>query len=116
MKKSEKQQIFALNFAKLIQFVFNKGWAVVIGEVHRPIEMQKIYFESGRSKTMDSRHLEKMAGDLFLFIDGHVQFEADNYISLAEYWESLNAKNVAGYRWVNKQGKRWDPYHFEMKD
>jgi hypothetical protein len=116
MKKSERQQLFALNFSKLIQYVFEQGWSVVIGEVQRPLEMQEIYFKNGKSKTMDSQHLDKMAGDLFLFIDGEIRWDAESYKPLADYWESLHPDNVAGYRWINKQGKRWDPYHFEMKD
>lgn len=109
MTLREKQSIFLLNFAKLIIWVNEQGWQVTAGELLRTKEQQDIYMKTGVSKTSNSRHLVKMAGDLSLFIDGVYQTNKEPYKPLAEYWKSLHPDNVAGYDWG------WDAPHFEMK-
>ena len=108
MTLSEKQSIFALNFAKLILWINDQGWTVTVGEVLRTPEQEEIYFSTGKSKTKDSKHLLKLAGDLNLFVNGVYQTTKNSYKPLAEYWKSLNPLNKAGYDWG------WDANHFEM--
>lgn len=80
-----------------------------MGEVKRPQEMQEIYLQHGKTKTINSKHLIQLAGDVNLFIDGSYITDREPYGPLAEYWKSLHPDNVAGYDW------EWDANHFEMK-
>ncbi len=109
MTLRQKQSLFALNIAKLITWAFANGYEVTLGEASRPEELQQIYFNSGRSKTMDSRHLKRLAIDLNLFIKGVFKTDRESYKPLADYWKSLHPDNVAGYDW------KFDANHFEMK-
>ena len=108
MTLREKQSLFVYNVSKLIQFAYEKGFELTAGVFYRTEEQQKIYLEKKLSKAKRSKHQDRLAVDFNLFIDGKLTNENEDYKPLAEYWESLNENNVAGYRWG------WDPYHFEM--
>lgn len=129
MTLSDKQKIFTRNLASFIIFAFEHGFELTFGEVARMIEMQKIYFDSGRSKTMNSRHLDKLAADFAIWYKGVMlfapgiskeQYRADlqTMRPLCDYWESLHPDNVCGADW-NRNGifdeTFLDPYHFEIK-
>lgn len=104
MTLGEHQQRFSRDLVKLLQFAFERGYEARIGEVLRPVEMQKIYVETGRSKTMNSNHLKKCAADIHWFKGGELCYPA----SLGDYWESLDPLNRWGGRWKFK-----DEPHYE---
>jgi len=81
MKLSEKQGVFILNVSKLIQFANDRGWWLTGGELLRTKEQQEIYFNEGKSKTMNSKHLSRLAIDLNLFVI---------VVSLDFHWSKLN--------------------------
>jgi len=108
MTLGQKQELFLLNAAKLIIWANEQGYQVRPGELVRTLEQQRFYVEQGKSKTMNSRHVQKLAIDLYLIEDGKLA-PKQAYEPLAEYWKTLNTDNVAGYDWG------WDPNHFEMK-
>lgn len=109
MTLREKQSLFAVNAAKLILWVHEHGHDVTLGEALRTPEQQAIYLKTGKSKTANSKHLQKLAIDLNLFIGGVYRTDKEAYKPMAEYWKSLHPDNVAGYDWG------WDANHFEMK-
>jgi hypothetical protein len=125
MTLREKQSIFAKNVAKLILHAYEKGYEITLGEAQRTNEQQLLYYfgftlvaEDGtiklrrykkRSKTLNSRHLLRLAIDLYLFKNGKFLKDKESYKFLADYWKSLHPDNVAGYDWG------WDANHFEMK-
>lgn|SRR3990167_7909951 len=96
---------------------------VKIQELNRTIQVQKEYVAKGVSKTLDSRHLDNLAVDMYIYDLSTSSPVADleQYRSLGEYWESL------GGRWggrfgleslsKNEQNAKlgWDPYHFEFR-
>ena len=122
----EKQSIFILNVAKLIIKAYElPGYELTLGEGLRTSDQQMLYFEGytlikigsdlklavapRKSKTMNSRHIQKLAIDLNLFVNGEYRTDKEAYKPLAEYWRSLHPDNVSGYDWG------WDFNHFEMK-
>ena len=126
---SDRQKLFTVNLAKMILKSVDLSFSLRLGEVERPIEMQEIYFKSGRSKTMNSRHIQRLASDFTIEYNGRILFPPgiidDQYKKdlelcrpLGEYWESLHPDNVWGGDW-NRNGvydeSFKDPYHFEMK-
>jgi D-alanyl-D-alanine carboxypeptidase len=105
-----KQTIFLNNAAKLILFANElPGYEITGGELHRTKEQQAIYLAKGLSKTMNSRHLDRLAIDLNVFINGVYRTDKAAYQPLADYWRKLDPNNVSGCDW------NWDYNHFEMK-
>lgn len=103
------QQAFLMDFCRLVVHATRLGFTVTSGELLRPVEMQKIYVKTGRSKTMDSNHLKKLAGDLNFFIDGVYVTDRNKLKVLGEFWESLHPLN----RWGGNFLKFKDCVHFE---
>ena len=125
MTLREKQSAFLVNVAKLILWADTQGYQLTGGELGRTTDQQILYYrgytikdENGiislvkankLSKTMDSKHLKKLAIDLYLFKNNKYISSNDEYKPLAEFWVSLHPDNVAGYYW------NFDGNHFEMK-
>lgn len=126
MSLREKQSVFALNFAKLVQYAYSIGYEITYGEGLRTKSQQYLYFEgfdiekigaslklyksTRRSKTMNSKHLLKLAHDINLFKNGQIQTDAEAFKPLAKYWKSLHPANESGYDWG------WDLGHFQMNE
>lgn len=120
MTLREKQSLFVFNIHLLVEFAYKHGFELTYGEVYRTAEQQKIYFDSGRSKTMNSRHLSRLAVDFNVFVDGKLTSDPRVIQPLGEFWMSLNTDNVWGGDWdrdhnlLDETFK--DPYHFETKN
>lgn len=111
MTLNDKQFLFARNYARLIEYAFSIGIPVTLGEVWRPPEMQKIYYETGRSAVKISRyHGKKLAGDLWIILGGKFRKDFYTYLPLGKFWEKLGG--VWGGRWK----KPFDPFHFQYGD
>lgn len=106
-----EQAAFLKDFAKLVLFCEQRGFVVTAGELYRPPEMQKIYVQTGRSKTMNSKHGQRCAGDLNFFKDGKLIYDVAVLHPIGEYWESLSPKNSAGMFWRSFK----DVPHFERR-
>ena len=119
MTLGEKQRIFTFNIHILIDWAYKNGFELSFGEVYRTVEQQKIYFDTGKSKTMNSRHIQRMAVDFNIFIAGELINDPAKIQPLGEFWITLNTDNVWGGDWdrdhsvLDETFK--DPYHFEMK-
>lgn len=112
MTLREEQSRFAHDVFFLLVHAWNRGFEVTIGEVERPIEMQRLYVQSGRSKTMASYHLKKLAVDLHFFLDGELIYDKAKLQFLGDYWESLAPGQ-------NSWGGNWNSFkdipHFERR-
>lgn len=114
----QRQEIFTKNIAKLIFWIFENGYTVTLGEAYRPQEMQEIYFKQGKSKTLKSKHSERLAVDLNMFIRGKLLLSSEEIKPIGDYWIILDKNNRWGGDW-NKNGiindqNFYDPFHFEM--
>lgn len=107
MNLGTHQEAFMQDLAKLIYFAHSKGYGIRGGELYRTPEQQQIYVESGRSKTMNSRHLKKCAIDLHFTKDGQLCYPEE----IGKFWESLNPLNSAGMFWTSLK----DSPHFERR-
>lgn len=111
-----EQAAFLQDFCRLIQYAVSTGFVVTAGELLRPIEMQKIYVETGRSKTMNSLHIRKLAGDLNFFkpdAEGKLVYvcSVEELKELGKFWEELSPKN----RWGGNFNSFKDAPHFERR-
>ncbi len=93
------QAEFLLDACKLIQYATTAGFTVTGGELFRTLEQQQIYLKTGRSKTLNSQHLNRLAIDLNFFRDGRLIGTRDELRLLGEFWEGLNPKNRWGGSW-----------------
>lgn len=109
----DERVAFQNDVRKLTEFAESQGYEVIWEEVKRPIEMQVIYVQTKRSKTMKSRHLDGLAIDMAFKKDGKLTYNAPE---VGKFWESLGPKN----RWGGNFDRDWskpdgfvDQPHFE---
>lgn len=108
MSLSDEQFAFLQDVAKLIQYAASIGLKVTGGELYRTAEQQAIYVKTGRSRTMKSKHLDRLAIDLNFFRNGKLTYDVPE---VGRYWESLSSKNSAGMFWKSFK----DAPHFERR-
>jgi hypothetical protein len=103
---------FTQDVIALLLFVWEKGWRVTFGEAYRPQKMQEIYYEQGKTQTLDSYHLKRLAIDFNFFKpDGDkftLTYDKDEIQIFGDYWESLDELNTWGGNW-----EFTDTPHFE---
>ncbi len=116
MSLVRQQNIFLLQVAELIRKAAELGFVVSGGELYRTVEQQAIHLKAGRSKTLNSQHLKRLAIDLNFFLptpDGALTltYDVEALRPLGEYWESLDSANRWGGKWNFK-----DTPHFERQE
>jgi hypothetical protein len=71
-----------------------------LGEVWRRPETQKILLKRGWTKTLSSRHIDKLAIDIFFWQDGkfisNVPENREKLEDMGNYWESRHPMNIWG--------------------
>ena len=108
MSNVSEQAAFLLDVTKLIQKATEMGFQVTAGELYRTPEQQQIYVKTGRSRTMNSLHLQRRAVDLNFFKDGKLTYDKATLAPLGAYWESLDPLNS----WGGNGVKLVDTPHF----
>jgi hypothetical protein len=134
MSLQPKQNIFSVNFAKLVLYASSLGYEVSIREVGRHQIIQKLYLgnevvvtgwktfkQSPTSHAEYSYHLDAIAGDLLLFRDGEWIRDLGSCLPLGQYWEGLHEDNIWGGNWDRDENygesMNWevDFNHFEFR-
>ncbi|HET8885245.1 MAG TPA: M15 family metallopeptidase [Salinimicrobium sp.] len=117
MTLSEKQRIFTRNIAKLIEYAYCNNIELTFGHAWRSEEEQRRLVNEGKSQTMNSNHLNRLAVDFNVFVDGELTWKWEDIKPLGDYWETLNDKNRWGGDWNNNEIKDGfiDSPHFEMQ-
>jgi len=105
----EQQAAFLLDACKLITHATQLGFTVTGGELARTPEQQAIYVKTGRSKTLQSNHLRRLAIDLNFVKDGSLIWDKQTLAPIGAFWESLNPQN----RWGGNFKSIVDCPHFE---
>lgn len=117
MKLSEKQQIFTRNVGLLIEYASECGYGLTFGHAWRSLDEQLRLVEQGKSKTMESNHLNRLAVDFNVFYEGELTYDWALIKLLGDYWERLHPKNRWGGDWNGND--RADGFidvpHFEMQ-
>ena len=102
MNLSDQQYAFAKDLIQLLEYIRDNEEIdkFSIGEVWRPLPWQKILYKKGYSKTLQSDHINKMAVDLYFWIDGQfVKNKWENKKKLqeiGEVWKGLSKQNYWG--------------------
>ncbi|MCC7202434.1 MAG: M15 family metallopeptidase [Nitrospirae bacterium] len=99
----ERQSVFASYVGQLLTKATELGTPVVVLEWYRSKERQQYLVSIGRSRTLNSKHIDGLAVDLCFLADlkddGQMNWTADKYRHLGVYWESLDPKNHWGGGW-----------------
>jgi hypothetical protein len=125
MTLSQHQQAFSRDIAKLILFANALRVNLTFGEAWRSHDQQALYFygktlhpdDGGlelinakkRSRTLDSKHLKRLAIDFNFFIKGQLFYKHSSIDEIGKYWESLSPLN----RWGGNFKIFYDAPHFE---
>lgn len=113
MSLSMQQMLFVQDVVALINFAWQQNFDLTFGEVYRTLEQQEIYVRTGRTKTMKSQHLKRLAIDLNFFdrATGELVYDRKRLLPIGAYWESLSAQNSWGGNWNSFK----DLPHFERR-
>ena len=100
MTLRETQWKFLKDVALLIAFIDREGYSASGGELQRTIEQQQMYVNTGKSKTLKSSHIQKLAIDLFIFSpSGEWMTGKKDLQRFGDYWESLDPEYEWGGNW-----------------
>ena len=108
MSNVREQASFLLDVCLLVNKATEMGFQVTAGELYRTPEQQQIHVRAGRSKTMNSLHLQRRAVDLNFFWQGKLCYDKNVLAPLGAYWESLHPLNS----WGGNGVKLVDTPHF----
>ena len=90
MSLRQHQESFLQDVSKLIVFIFSSGFTATGGELLRPDDMQKLYYETGRSNIKSGGyHQIKLAIDLNIFKEGVYLDKKRRYFRI---WQSNKFK------------------------
>jgi len=96
----------------MILFVNEQGWGCRFEWAYRSPAVQQGLVEAGKSRTMKSKHLDRLAVDLTFFDpDGRPIWDKDALQQFGDYFEALNPKNRWGGNWTSFV----DTPHFERR-
>ena len=110
MELEERQALFSVNVAKLLNFMSVKN-RVTFGEAYRTPEQAALDVQKGTG-ILDSLHCKRLAVDLNLFDLKGIYLTDDSYHKpFGDYWKTLDHRN----RWGG-DFKRADGNHYEMQD
>ncbi len=111
----EIQAEFLIHVTQLLAEAYRLEFIVTGGELYRTVDQQKLYIQQGRSKTMNSKHLKRLAIDLNFFKKEEdklrLTYDVEELKPLGEYWESLHKRNRWGGNWQSFK----DTPHFERR-
>lgn len=108
MSLVQTQAEFLLHMGELVRRATEMGFVVTAGELYRTPEQQELYVKTGRSQTMNSLHLQRLAVDLNFFKDGKLVGSKAELAPLGAFWESLHPMNS----WGGNGKKLVDTPHF----
>lgn len=115
MAMNKEQAVFLQHVGELIRKAPDFGLLLTGGELYRTPEQQALHIKNGRSKTMHSQHLLRLAIDLNFFEIGpdnslKLIYDGDSVRHLGAFWESLDP---LANRWGGNWSSFKDTPHFE---
>lgn len=117
MSLVHEQAAFLQDVADLIRKAKELDLVVTAGELYRTHEQQVLYYRRGRSRTLNSQHMKRLAIDLNFFergADGALQLVSSGpaITQLGAWWEDRSPSNRWGGSWTTFK----DPAHFERRE
>lgn len=97
MTLRDHQSLFVKLLPRLIDFAYAEGYELTLGEAWRTPEQAALNAKNGKG-IMASLHIDRLAVDLNLFIDGVYVTGTAAHKPLGEFWESLHPSCAWGGR------------------
>ncbi len=112
-----EQSVFLLHVCELVRKAGELGFSASAGELYRTPEQQALHVRNGRSTTMASQHLKRLAIDLNFFRDAPdgrplLVSDVETLRPIGQFWEGLDAANRWGGNWTTFK----DTPHFERRE
>lgn len=112
-----EQSVFLLHVCELVKKAGELGFSASAGELYRTPEQQALHVKNGRSTTMASQHLKRLAIDLNFFRDAPdgrplLIGDVETLRPIGQFWESLDTANRWGGNWTTFK----DTPHFERRE
>lgn len=104
----QKQQEFVLMISQLIQFAYQNGYRLTVGDAYRD---PRLHGDVGVKKGYGhpkSAHKQRLAIDLNLFKDGKYLDKTEDHKVLGEYWESLGGSWGGRFEDGNHYSLEWN--------
>lgn len=95
MTLGEKRREFSYMLAQLIVWCVGRGYQVQIEDVKRSQAQANANAASGAG-IVHSLHLDGLAGDLSIFLNGVLLASVDDYRPIGEQWKSMHPENCWG--------------------
>ncbi len=108
----EKQALFTMLVADLIQHAHGQGWQLTFGEAYRTPEQAALNAQKGIGIAR-SLHTDRLAIDFNLFKGGVYQTVTEAYRPLGEYWEAQSQLPAYQCCWGGRF-TRADGNHFSL--
>lgn len=89
MTLGSKQRKFTLMIAQLIQWAYEQGYELTVGDAYRDPRLHGQVGESKGYGSDVSLHKQRLAMDLNLFKDGKFLTSTEDHKPLGEKWESM---------------------------
>ena len=113
----EEQHVFLGHVSELVRHARDLGFIVTAGELFRTPEQQRIHVRAGRSRTMASQHMKRLAIDLNFLVPepgapARLCYDKTALQPLGDFWERLDPANRWGGNWKSFK----DTPHFERRE
>lgn len=99
MSLGKDQETFSRLITKHLQWLFDNGYEVRLGDCYRDPRVHGEYGEKVGYGAAKSQHKKKLALDINLFKDGIYLTTSDGHKESAIHWESLNKHCRSGIRY-----------------
>lgn len=106
----QKQRRFTYFVGLLIQEAYAKGYELTFGEAYRTPEQAKLNAQKGIG-IGNSLHIDRLAIDLNLFLNGTYLDKSEDYKPLGEWWEKLDPLLRWGGRFSCPDGNHFSLTH-----
>lgn len=110
MNLREKRCLFTRLLAQLIEHAYALSYEVSLEEVKRSQAQANANAVSGAGIS-NSLHLDGLAADLNLYINGEYQAASESHQALGDYWKSLHPL----CRWGGDFRPRRDGNHYSLE-
>jgi len=105
----EKQRIFVYRLSLLVQWAYENGYELTLGDAYRDPRVHGQHGEKKSYSSALSNHKIRLAQDYNLFKDGVYLDKTEDHKPLGEYWESLGHDCAWGGRF--KDGNHYSMEH-----
>lgn len=106
----QKQRRFVRLVGLLIEYAYAHNLELTFGDAYRSPEQARANAARGAG-IVNSLHVERLAVDFNLFVNGVYQTDSAAYTKLGEYWESLAPDCAWGGRFPKPDGNHFSIRH-----